>query len=526
MKIIRHSPRMIVPFVVSSVANVIIYILVLFPGQANAAAWLDYFRSLDLNDYALGVGFSSTQNIYKGSANSAYLYPYLTTFRNPAFTNDLLFASEGDLGLRYVSENQWTFSILGRIQTRSPDDNKDLEDLQQRRWTIETAPSIGYRGWPIHINFKTYFEILDRHKGTISNLEFSYPREWSRGYLIPTLDFIYQSRAYSQYYYSVNSNETAPGRPEYQAGSATNIAFRVKWGYALTHRWLVSGRVGLEILDNEISNSPIIDRNQAWTTSIKLAYNADVFQPRYTNKKPARLPRATLRVSIIDTRFNTTLIGGPSNTPQDTRLSLEDTLDVSDRETVNQFDFTLGLGTYHRLELSYSELNRSGAITIDDQLKFGDATFLPSTEVEAKAETSILRLAYGYFLIKDSQKELALIAGFHRTKFTSTLISQSTGERQRNSPKPILPVIGAFGTAQLGKHWSLAAEVQLFRMNFDQYNGALSYLRLDLLRQFNKFDLGIGYSFYGMNLESRDNDLRGKIKFRHQGPTLSGTFRF
>ncbi len=518
MKIIRHLSWAFALFLV--------FFSIFFSTQVRAAAWLDYFRSLDLNDYALGIGFSSTQNIYKGSANSAYLYPYLTTFRNPAFTSDLIYASEGDLGLRYVSENQWTFSLLGRIQTRSPDDNRELQDLNERRWTIETAPSIGYRGWPIHINFKTYLEILDRHNGTISNLQFSYPREWRRGYLIPTLDLIYQNSAYSQYYYNVNPDEIAPGRPAYQAGSATNVAFRVKWGYAVTNRWLVSGRIGLELLDDVISDSPIIDRDQAWTTSIKLAYNANVFQPRLATETTTSFPKVTFRASLIDTRFNTTLIKAGNDSLADSRLSLEDTLDVSDREMVSQFDLSLGLGTYHRLDISYTDLKRSGSTRIDNQLTFDGANFLSATEIETSVETSILRIAYGYFLMKDSQKELALIAGVHRTKFTSTLIAPGTGERQRSSPDPVLPVIGAYSTIQLGKHWSLSTEAQIFRMNFDQYNGALTYLRLDLLRQFNKFDLGFGYSFYAMNLEAREGDYRGKIKFRHQGPTLSGTLRF
>ena len=54
--------------------------------SAYAGKLLDYIRNYDLNDYALGVSLSLGETPYTGADNSAFAYPYLTSFRDSAFT--------------------------------------------------------------------------------------------------------------------------------------------------------------------------------------------------------------------------------------------------------------------------------------------------------------------------------------------------------------------------------------------------------------------------------------------------------
>ncbi len=53
--------------------------------NASAGRLLDYIRDYDLNDYALGVSLSLGETPYTGADNSAFAYPYLTSFRDSAF---------------------------------------------------------------------------------------------------------------------------------------------------------------------------------------------------------------------------------------------------------------------------------------------------------------------------------------------------------------------------------------------------------------------------------------------------------
>jgi outer membrane protein len=489
-------------------------VLVAISQTASAAKWLDKVRAADLNDYAIGATVSTGQNLYKGSERSSYLYPYLTNFKDSAFTNNWIVVGEGDLGFRFVRSN-WTFGAVGRIQTRSPGDNDELNDIKQRKWALELAPSVEYRAWPIHIRFKTYFEPLDRHDGTISQLEFAYPWEWTRGYIRPAIEFIYQSSDYSQYYYGVLDSEETSSRAAYDAGGASNLALKFKWGYSLSDRWLLTGRVGLEYLDDEISNSPIVARDKIWTGSLGLAYKSGVFQPTTSSKSASSEPRWKLKVLVLDDHINTTITSDPLSVIPGEELDLEDFLQVSDRETVIQYDIAVRLGTYHRIELSYMDIERSGST----QINMGNT-------LRTEIETSILRLSYGYSVIRDSQKELGFIIGVHNSDFDTRFSVPETGEEKTSDPSPVLPVLGMFGSIRLGQYTAISAEVQIFRMDFDRYDGSLSYIRLELQRRLGMFDVGLGYSYYAMNLDSQNTDLQGTIKFRHRGPTLSATVRF
>ena len=161
----------------------------LISDTASAGRLLDYIRNYDLNDYALGVSLSLGETPYVGAENSVFAYPYLTSFRDSAFTNDWILIREGNLGVRWASESGWELGLMSRAQTLGlgSEDVPEHTGLKDRKWTLEVAPLIGYRGWPVHIDVRTYADILGRHNGLINQLTFSLPYEWSRGYIVPSI---------------------------------------------------------------------------------------------------------------------------------------------------------------------------------------------------------------------------------------------------------------------------------------------------------------------------------------------------
>ena len=90
----------------------------LIPGEcALAQSLLDYIRNYDLNDYALGLTVSTSQNPYLDAEDSVIAYPVLTSFRDYAFTEDWLIFREGDVGIRWVSQSSWEVGLVSRLQT-------------------------------------------------------------------------------------------------------------------------------------------------------------------------------------------------------------------------------------------------------------------------------------------------------------------------------------------------------------------------------------------------------------------------
>ncbi|MDH3779062.1 MAG: MipA/OmpV family protein, partial [Gammaproteobacteria bacterium] len=330
------------------------------PASSEAGPLLDYVRNYDLNDYSLGLAVSSSQNPFVGADNSMVAYPYLTSFTHSAFTRDWFLINGENLGFRVVTDKDWEFGVIGRVQTLGLGnaDIDNLPGLEERQWSIESGPLIGYRGWPVHVQSRSYWEVLGRHGGVTSEVELSLPREFRRGFFVPSVKYSYYSGDYNTYYFGVAPEEASALLPEYQPGASITTSLEMVLGYELTPRWLLKTTIGVEFLDSAISNSPLVDRDKLWSGSIGLAYNANIFRPRDypgTDNQGAFEIRLGAFAGSIDTK----ILRDASDGARGDDVDLEDTLGITDSQTVAQFDALYRIGSYHRLEVGYFELLRS-----------------------------------------------------------------------------------------------------------------------------------------------------------------------
>lgn len=501
----------------------------LFSQAVFAGKLLDYLREYDLNDYSLGVSYSSSQSPYAGARNSRIAYPYLTSFRDSTMTSDWLLLRDGDIGVRWISESGWELGVVGRLETLSLGTNESdqLLGVADRRWTIELGPTIGWRGWPVHVNFKTYAEVTDRHHGNISYLIFSLPLKLDRGFVVPTIELTHQDRDYVDYYYSVSSAEETPTRPTYSGDAATNLAVRLRAGYALSDKWLLSAGVGFENLDSPITDSPIVGRDHIWSANIGLAYNADVFDPREYDGSAPKVPDANIRVSAFRNSISTEVARDTADGVPGFEVDIEDILGVSDEKTTMQIDATIRLAHYHRLEVGYFEIGRQSATILASDLVIGDTTFPAGTSVDTRVNASVLKATYSYSLMRDAQKELAITGGIHFSDFSTTIAADGVNQVERTGVDTPLPVIGVKGSLFLGEKTTIGANIQIFRTRFDNYKGSLNHATLDVqYRVSDAISIGAGYSYYGMKLTSANADVNGYLKVRHHGPLAFVTVGF
>ena len=495
--------------------------LLLF-GQAHAGELLERIRAYDLNDYALGIAVSSSQSPYAGAANATIVFPFLTSFQHSAFTQDWLLVRGENLGLRFVTASDWEFGVVGRLQTLGLGmvNSDDLRGLKDRNWSVEAGPLIGWRGSPVHVQFRSYWEIPDRHGGATSELEFSLPRQLTRGFFVPAIRLAYLSAEYADHYFGVAEQEATPGRPPYRPGAARNLWGGFTLGYALAPRWLLTTSFGLEFLDDSVKASPLVERGRLWSARVGLAYNANLFAPR---NYPGAQQRDSFEIRLgafnggIDTRVSRNASGVQTREWVD----LEDLLGAADRETILQLDAGFRIAPYHRLQLGYFSLARESMTILQRDLEFGDNVYLAGTQINSRVESTLLRLAYGYSLMRDQQKELGVMAGLSYFRFDTQIAAAGPGQTERLGAESPLPTVGVFAAATLRGQWRLAGDINLFALDFDRYRGLMGYLSLGMDRGFgNAVRAGIGYNFYGLRLQARDEDLDGRFDLRHQGPKL------
>jgi hypothetical protein len=301
----------------------------------------------------------------------------------------------------------------------------------------------------------------------------------------------------------------------------------VSVGYAITERWLLSVSANYEWLDSAISDSPVVGRDALWSTNVGIAYNNDIFSKRENAGESFEKPGLELRAGIYSNNIDSKIVQRPVDGSPGEEVSLEDVLGVDRKKNVLQLDAIYRFAQFHRIELGYFELGRDSRTTLLTDITIGDETFLQGTEIDVDADLKVTRLTYGFSLMNDSQKELGLLVGMHVTNYDAFVTAEQTGQRVESSLSTPLPVIGVFGSLALGEKTNLGASVQLFRMEFDHYEGSLNAIYLVLKHNFTeRVGAGIGYNLFALNLDSPDDGLRGSLRIRHHGPLVFAAFRF
>src|SRR5688572_17289172 len=218
--------------------------------QPSTAGLLDSLRAIDINDYAVGMGVSTTENIYVGSADSQTIYPFLTKLVPSALHDDVVFGRDGAYGVRWLPENGLEIGALAKLQTLGFEagDSELLEGLPDRAWTVEAGPTVGWRG-AVHVDWTSYLDVLRNHRGANHLLRLSVPRAFPRGYVIPEIAFHRYTDQFVDYYYGVPAGADTPERPAYVGEAANGLSVGVAWGVRVTPHWILTGVLDVERFD-------------------------------------------------------------------------------------------------------------------------------------------------------------------------------------------------------------------------------------------------------------------------------------
>ena len=326
-----------VPCKGSKIRHAIAVAALIFPtiGFSGISDIFDYIRNYDLNDYALGVAYSTSQRPYIGAENSSFAYPYLTSFRHNAFTDDWLILTGGEAGFRWVSQSDWILGLVGRINTQGTGATaiEDLLGFDTRNWAVEMSPVIGWRRWPVHLEMRRYVEVFSDYGGPSTELWASVPWEYSRGWVVPSVKLIRNSSERNRYYYGISANQV-PGIDPYDPGSSTNVALDLNVGFAISDKWLLSGKISHEWLGSEITGSPVVARDSLWSGNIGIAYNSDVFRGPSYEGDSFRFSGIEIRAGVYKNNTDSKIIRLPTGGGLQRRL-VSRTSSVSIRKTTS-----------------------------------------------------------------------------------------------------------------------------------------------------------------------------------------------
>jgi outer membrane protein len=445
---------------------------------------LDGLRSIDINDYAVGLGMSTAENIYSGAGDSQTVYPYLTKLRPSAFDDGVLFSRDAAYGVRWVSgDGSWETGALAKLQTLGfeADESELFAGLADRAWTVEVGPTLGWRG-PVHVDWTAFVDVLRNHRGSNHAVRLSVPREFPRGYVIPELAYHRYSRQFVDYYFGVSPDAALPGRPAYDGEPSDGLSLGVAWGVRVTPRWILTGALDLERFGSGITGSPLVEDEDQSRLTLQITYDGDLF---YRPDAPAPLP--------VSLDFGLAQIEA-------------DSVDASS-DQLGYFEAGMRFGRRHRAAL--------GGF---------DATYLRSSASALGNEVRMrnLQALYGYYVLDDRQKTVTVQAGVN----VGRISSEGDLELLRGSLTP-MPMLAVDGAAHFASRVSIRARLQLLLLDGERYSGRQMLASFGVFhRTFPKVSFGVGYVFNRVALTSGDEALAARLEPLHQGPSVLLTVSF
>lgn len=203
----------------------------------------------------VGIGVVYRNSVYR--KDDAKVMPIPMVYYE---SEDFFFKGRA-VGYHLVKKGGLSLDILGqwRFDGYDDSDSRFLRGMDDREMTLDAGIELSYNdGWgKTSVSFVS--DILGRHDG--QEISVSYGKRFTKGKwaFTPAAGAIWHSHNLADYYYGVRPNEALAQRPAYSVGEAWNPMVRVNVMYQINKQWSAMGIIGYEWLDNEISDSPIVD---------------------------------------------------------------------------------------------------------------------------------------------------------------------------------------------------------------------------------------------------------------------------
>ncbi len=209
-----------------------------------------------------------------------------------------------------------------------------------------------------------------------------------------------------------------------------------------------------------------------------------------------------------------------------TSINFHQDLDLPDSDTVGRIDGYYRWGKRNRVDFSYFKIDRSGTATTSQDINWGDITIPAGTPlVSSFFNQEVFKVTYGFSFLNDRKAELGIDAGLFIDDISVGLSCPSctppNNQRQTADLTAPLPVIGAYFRYNISHRWRFIGKADFFYLEFGDYKGSLTDLRLDV--EYHPWKhVGFGFGFNGIQttLDYETSTESGSIQNTISGPQI------
>jgi hypothetical protein len=234
---------------------------------------------------------------------------------------------------------------------------------------------------------------------------------------------------------------------------------------------------------------------------------------------------------VVASNLNGSLRGTANTTNQSVDFDKQFGTDAD--QTRWRVDVLWRITQRQHLRFMYFDNDIQRTRTIDQDLAWGDYTFMAGAQVTAEQKFRVYELAYEYAFLRRDDYEIVASGGIHYDDLTLTLsgdasltVDTPTGPveqpttfttKQSSVPAP-LPVLGLRGDWAVTPHVYLEAAGQVFKLSYQGIDGNWSDLRAGATWMFNHhFGIGVGYDRFATHVDVSKGSFNGRLNVGYQG---------
>lgn len=237
---------------------------------------------------------------------------------------------------------------------------------------------------------------------------------------------------------------------------------------------------------------------------------------------------------VVSSRTNGSLSGTANTSGQN--LDFDKQFGTDAYQTRWSADMLWRITPRQHLRLSYFDDDIQHTRTLDQDLPWGDYTFLAGGSVDAQIKMHVYELDYEFAFLRRPDYSIMAVAGIHVDDLTLKLsgnasltvdtptgpVEQTASFSSRSSSLSTpLPVFGLRGNWAVSPHVHLDATAKLFGVSYEGINGHWSELQVAATWMFNNhFGVGAGYERYAQHLDLNKLSFSGRLNTGYQGLLL------
>lgn len=234
---------------------------------------------------------------------------------------------------------------------------------------------------------------------------------------------------------------------------------------------------------------------------------------------------------VVSSTINASLKGSASTSDQS--INFDKQFGTDGDQTRVRLDFLWRITPTQHVRFSYFDDDVQRTRNIDQDLAWGDYTFIAGGQVTAETKFHVYELAYEYAFLRRQNYQIVAIAGIHVDDLTLKLSGNASltvdtpagpveepatfATKAGSVPAP-LPVLGIRGEWAVSRHIYLEASAEVFGLSYQGIDGNWSDLRAGATWMFSHhFGLGVGYDHFATHVDVSKGSFNGRLNFGYQG---------